>query len=267
MTEWQQLCHDLAAIPNQGERRWHILNRQQQQENAMKHPDIPLDITEYFTPDSEPTTLGVLIDNDTAEPEPEEGPEPSEDEMSITEKVALTQAEQDEASRLFDKIIEAARWRLFHAHPEAERPIGEDTGYIPPAHRWLPVVEQAVAKLAEAEEAALKEIPRTITRELYAASFRGDGMSTQLDRGDPEVQRYSLIQTLRVFAREVAQRLANEGRPRPARPWERPGWKGLQEHAGFEHLRPQAALREDHLLTQAVKRESREDSRLLQEKP
>lgn len=123
-----------------------------------------------------------------------------------------------EPEQNFDEIIEESRWDLFNKYSDpTDRPIGDDTGYICPAHRWLPLVQEAMRKLAEASALAEAEIPGTIKREMFGDSLRGAGISNQLKRGDPEVRRWNQVYTAAVFIATLADELLNEGRPRQPR--------------------------------------------------
>lgn len=118
----------------------------------------------------------------------------------------------------FEETIEETRWALFNEYSaQSERPIGDDTGYVCPAHRWLPLVQEAAAHLEKASALAFSEVPQAIQWEMQIASFRGDGICTQLKRGDPEVIRMARVQTAAAFLQALVEELHNEGRPRPER--------------------------------------------------
>ena len=191
-TEWQQLCADLAAIPNTGEQRWHQLNRQQAarllkdmraytpagpQDLEQRDESPALSPQDPLPPDL-PTTLGIFLDNET------------------TEEGETLSPVQD-----FAGSVEETRQALFHTYAADPGPIGDDSGYVCPAHRWLPLVEAAAQTLMEAADHALREMPPSLKQEAKKARFVSDGWQSVAEGGAPEARRLMQVRQKRIPAR------------------------------------------------------------------
>lgn len=142
--------------------------------------------------DTNPTIDVLLIENEEMDQQ-EEGPE------------------QD-----FSNLVEETRYKLFHEYSADPGPIGNDTDYVCPAHRWLPLVEEAAMKLAEATCCALDEVPPALKHEARMARFISDGWAAVVEKGNaPEARRLMQVRVVLLLINGLVEELANEGRPRP----------------------------------------------------
>ena len=106
-------------------------------------------------------------------------------------------------------------WTLRQAMDD--RPEGDDAGYVPPAHRYLPALKEAVAKWMEANECAIAEIPREQEYKIKRTRWQDMDPVREVAQHAPEVRRYWLLSNVLNLLNRSVEMLENEGRPQPAK--------------------------------------------------
>lgn len=107
-------------------------------------------------------------------------------------------------------------WTIRQAMDQEAEPEGGPIDYTPPAHRYLPDLKAACAKLTEAQAKARAEISKTLEREVELAGFAGVNPVHEVAQRAPEVRRYWLVSRLALILHAGVEMLENEGRPIPA---------------------------------------------------
>lgn len=106
-------------------------------------------------------------------------------------------------------------WLLAQAQETA--PEGDPTDYVPPAHRYLPLLRDALSKLQEAHAAAKQEIPRSVLWKLTQETRKSADAVETMARHEPEVRRFWLLDTLLFVCDAGVRMLETEGKPAPDR--------------------------------------------------
>ena len=102
-------------------------------------------------------------------------------------------------------------WIVRHAMGTA--PQGDDASYVPPSHRYLPILREACAKWAEGQEQARIEIPPDVERDLMMESHRSVNPVHEIAMLAPEMRRYWLVSRMFLLLNATIELLENEGRP------------------------------------------------------
>ena len=120
---------------------------------------------------------------------PEEGPEPTHDEVIHTIRDAL--------------------WMLGHQGPH-----DDEATYCVPAKHFLPKIRQALALLKETHKEMLDALPSDLKSKLKQASRQSGNPLSDLAQAEyPEIRRFCKVQ-IALFATEYTLKvLEEEGRP------------------------------------------------------